>query len=74
MIGTTAKILLGMIVGAALLVAITLAICTDLFAPETRPALRGVRLRVARRPAIRSPREIPSQLVSRRQLLMEART
>ena len=75
MIGTAAKIVFGLILGATLLVAVTFALCADLFAPETRPALRRVRspgkrqteVQVARaqerrsdRPAIRS--------------LMEART
>ena len=61
MIGATSKILLGVIVSAALLVALAVAMCIDLFAPETRPALRRPRRKVGRRrPAIRS--------------LMEART
>jgi hypothetical protein len=59
MIGTTARILIGLIVGAAMLIAVTVALCTDLIAPETRPALRRARL-TRKRPAIRS--------------LMEART
>ena len=42
MIGTAAKIVFGLFVGAAMLVAVTIALCTDLFAPETRPALRRV--------------------------------
>ena len=53
MIGTTARVLFGLIVGAAVLVAVTIALCTDLFAPETRPALRRVRP-TGKRPAIRS--------------------
>jgi hypothetical protein len=53
MIGTTARILIGLIVGAVLLIAVTVALCTDLFAPETRSALRGVRA-MRKRPAVRS--------------------
>ena len=59
MIGTAAKIVFGLIVGAAMLVAVTMALCADLFAAETRPALRRARS-IGKRPAIRS--------------LMEART
>ena len=36
MIGTAARIVFGLIVGAAMLVAVTIALCADLFAPETR--------------------------------------
>jgi hypothetical protein len=43
MIGTTARVLVGLMIGAAMLIALTIALCTDLFAPETRPSLRGVR-------------------------------
>jgi hypothetical protein len=53
MIGTTARILFGLIVGAMALVAVTIALCTDLFAPETRPALRRASPK-SKRPAIRS--------------------
>jgi hypothetical protein len=42
--GAVAKILIGMIVGAAMLVAVVVALCTDLLAPETRPTLRRPRL------------------------------
>ena len=57
MIGTTARILLGLIVGAAMLIAVAIALCTDLFAPETRPSLRIVRptlARLRRRPGLQS--------------------
>jgi len=47
--GTAARILIGLIVGAAMLFAVAIALCTDLFAPETRPTLRRPRL-VRRRP------------------------
>ena len=43
MIGTTAKIALGTIVAAAMLIAVAIALCADLMAPETRPALRRPR-------------------------------
>jgi hypothetical protein len=35
MIGTAAKIVFGLIVGVAMLVAVTIALCADLLAPET---------------------------------------
>lgn len=59
MIGTTAKIALGTIVAAAMLIAVAVALLADLMAPETRPALRRPR-------SMRSRRTIRS--------LMEART
>ena len=40
MIGTTARIALGLIVGAAMLVVVAMALFADLIAPETRPTLR----------------------------------
>lgn len=43
MIGATAKIALGTLVAAALLIAVAIALCADLMAPETRPALRRSR-------------------------------
>ena len=57
MIGTAARILLGLIAGAAMLIAVAIALCTDLFAPETRPSLRVVRptlARLRRRPDLQS--------------------
>ena len=50
--GTAARILIGLIVGAAMLFAVAIALCTDLFAPETRPTLR--RPRFLRRRPVRS--------------------
>ena len=50
--GTAAKIVIGLIVAAAMLVAVAVALCTDLFASETRPKLR--RPRPIRRRAVRS--------------------
>jgi hypothetical protein len=57
MIGTATRILLGLIVGAAMLIAVVIALCTDLFAPETRPSLRAMQPTLARlqpRPSSRS--------------------
>ena len=57
MIGITARILVGLMIGAAMLIALTLALRTDLFAPETRPSVRGVRPKSGgtfRRPTLRS--------------------
>jgi hypothetical protein len=56
MIGTTAKILFGMIVGTAMLIAITTALFADLFAPETRPVPRRARV-MRKRPTVRSMME-----------------
>ena len=37
--GTTVKIVIGLIAGILMLGAIAIALCTDLFSPETRPTL-----------------------------------
>jgi len=69
MIGTAAKIVFGLFVGAAMLVAVTIALCTDLFAPETRPALRRVRFVGKRRMGAQERKSGPAI-----RSLMEART
>lgn len=80
MIGTTAKIVFGLIVGAALLVAVTIALCADLFAPETRPALRRVRSPAKRQTEVRWTEVQVARAQERRsdrpaiRSLMEART
>jgi hypothetical protein len=68
MIGTAARILLGLIVGAAMLIAVVIALCADLFAPETRPSLRAMQPTLAR---VRRRPSSPSQAA---RSLMEAGT
>jgi hypothetical protein len=68
MIGTTVRILVGLMVGAAMLIAVAIALCADLFAPETRPSLRGARV-----PLVRMLRP-PTQPNRARRSLMEAST
>ena len=68
MITTTARILVGLLVGVATLVAVSIALCADLFAPETRPSLRG------RRPTLARMLRGPTQPNRARRSLMEAST
>jgi len=46
MIGTTARILVGVIIGVAVCVALVVALCVDLFATETRPSMLRARSNV----------------------------